>query len=82
MTWKGATDGGGATNQFCSVGNADLRQREARAGGADRFPLEEQPVCDGHGALCEHVEPADRCDCARDQERQGKDLIASSPQNW
>ena len=48
MTWKGATDGGGATNQFCSVGNADLRQREARAGHPDCLPLEAQPACDGH----------------------------------
>jgi hypothetical protein len=26
VTWKGATDGGGATNQFCTVGHADLRE--------------------------------------------------------
>ena len=29
---RGATDGGGATDQFCPVGDAYLRQHEAGAG--------------------------------------------------
>ena len=34
VTWKGATDGGGAANQLRTVGNAHLR--EPGAGGDDR----------------------------------------------
>jgi hypothetical protein len=32
---RGATDGGGATDQLCSLGNAHLRQREAGTGDTD-----------------------------------------------
>jgi hypothetical protein len=31
----GATDGDGATDQFCSLGDAHLRQHEAGAGDSD-----------------------------------------------
>ncbi|SPP98647.1 protein of unknown function [Bradyrhizobium vignae] len=34
---RGATDGGGATDQFCSLGNAHLRQRKAGTGDTDSF---------------------------------------------
>jgi len=32
---RGATDGGGAADQFCSLGNAHLRQRKAGTGDTD-----------------------------------------------